>query len=110
MGLAIGDEHLELAATVRRWVDTRQLLGQARALLDAPAEGRPPYWDEIGERGWLGLAVSESSGGQGYGVSELAVVLEELGRACWPGPVPVLGHRGAGRSIAGPPPPMSWPP
>jgi len=37
-------------------------------------------------QGWLGLHVPEEHGGQGYGLSELAVVLEELGFALFPGP------------------------
>ena len=37
-------------------------------------------------QGWLGLHVDEALGGEGYGLPELAVVLEELGRACAPGP------------------------
>jgi alkylation response protein AidB-like acyl-CoA dehydrogenase len=38
-------------------------------------------------QGWLGLHVAEADGGQGYSISELAVVLEELGYALFPGPV-----------------------
>jgi 3-oxochol-4-en-24-oyl-CoA dehydrogenase len=86
MGLAIGDEHVELAGTVRRWVEARAILGAARKSLDAPAELLPDEWDELVEMGWAGLAVSEANGGQGFGVSELCVVLEELGRAVLPGP------------------------
>lgn len=36
--------------------------------------------------GWLGLAVPEEHGGSGYGLPELVVVVEELGRAVAPGP------------------------
>ena len=36
--------------------------------------------------GWLGLAVSEDYGGQGYSLVELAVVLAETGRVVLPGP------------------------
>jgi 3-oxochol-4-en-24-oyl-CoA dehydrogenase len=86
VGLAIGEEHAELAAALRRWTEARAVVGQARAALDAPRDALPPSWDEIGTMGWLGLAVGEANGGQGYGLSELAVVLEELGRACLPGP------------------------
>jgi alkylation response protein AidB-like acyl-CoA dehydrogenase len=39
-------------------------------------------WREIVELGWPGIAVSEAHGGQGLGVVELAVLLEELGYAC----------------------------
>ncbi len=87
MGVAIGSEHEELAATVRRWVQARQTVGAARRLLDAKQDELPELWGELGQLGWLGLAVSEAGGGQGYGVAELVVVLEELGRGCVPGPV-----------------------
>jgi 3-oxochol-4-en-24-oyl-CoA dehydrogenase len=87
MGLAIGDEHEELAATVRRWAEARRPVAAARLLLDAPVDALPDLWKEVGTLGWVGLAVSEANGGQGYGLSELAVVLEVLGRAGLPGPL-----------------------
>jgi alkylation response protein AidB-like acyl-CoA dehydrogenase len=97
VGLAITDDHLELAATVRRWAEARALLAEARAALETSAraaagqedEGdtRPQWWAEVADMGWLGLAVAVEHGGQGYGVAELAVVLEELGRWCAPGPL-----------------------
>ncbi|HVN51923.1 MAG TPA: acyl-CoA dehydrogenase, partial [Acidimicrobiales bacterium] len=86
MGLAIGDEHVALAATVRRWVEARDVVGTARKVLDAPADLLPDEWDELVEMGWMQLAVSEAGGGQGFGLSELCVVLEELGRGVAPGP------------------------
>ena len=86
MGLAIGEEHVELATTVRRWVEARDVVGSARKVLDAPADLLPDEWDELVELGWSGLAVSEANGGQGYGLSELCLVLEELGRGVLPGP------------------------
>ena len=36
--------------------------------------------------GWLGLHLPEEHGGSGYGLEELVVVVEELGRAVAPGP------------------------
>ena len=63
----------------------RDPLTDARAVLDADDEGLPAWWGELGDLGWLGLHVAESDGGSGYGLLELAVVLEELGRACTPG-------------------------
>ena len=87
MGIGLSDDHVELTATVRRWVTARDLTRVARATLDAPTDELPPFWGELGDLGWLGLAVSEDHGGQGYGLPELAVVLEELGRVCAPGPI-----------------------
>ena len=58
----------------------------ARDQLDAPEESLPSFWSELAELGWLGLHLSEEVGGQGYGLPEVAVVLEELGRVVAPGP------------------------
>jgi alkylation response protein AidB-like acyl-CoA dehydrogenase len=38
-------------------------------------------------QGWLGLHIAEEDGGQGFTLAEVAVVLEELGAALFPGPV-----------------------
>ena len=85
-GIGIDDDHVALRDTVRRWTTERQPLGHARALLDADSEELATWWKELAELGWLGLHVSEEAGGSGYGLLESAVVLEELGRACTPGP------------------------
>src|SRR5512132_1737956 len=55
--------------------------------MEAEADALPPFWAGLAELGWLGLAVPEGDGGEGYGFAELAIVLEELGRAVAPGPV-----------------------
>jgi alkylation response protein AidB-like acyl-CoA dehydrogenase len=43
-------------------------------------------WKEMVSTGWLGLHVDEGFGGQGYGLPELTIVLEQLGRAAVGGP------------------------
>jgi alkylation response protein AidB-like acyl-CoA dehydrogenase len=74
--------------------DQKEIKGVAHELLAArspwprvrEAADRGSYdealWREIVELGWPGIAVSERRGGQGLGVVELAIVLEELGYAC----------------------------
>jgi 3-oxochol-4-en-24-oyl-CoA dehydrogenase len=84
--IAIGDDHLALHSTVRRFVDAHCPPAVVRAAVDATEEARPPFWDELAELGWLGLHLPEDAGGEGYGFAELAVVLEALGRASAPGP------------------------
>ena len=46
--------------------------------------------------GWLGLHVPEEHGGSGFGLPELVVVVEELGRAVAPGPFVPDGDRQRG--------------
>ena len=43
-------------------------------------------WQVIVDQGWVGLHLDENFGGLGLGLVELAVVAEEMGRACLPGP------------------------
>lgn len=43
-------------------------------------------WQEMAELGWMGLAFPEKYGGGDMDFLDLAVLLEEMGRACLPGP------------------------
>src|SRR6516165_788886 len=86
MSLAVTEEHQALQQTARRFLESRCPPAVPRRLLDATDEGLPPFWPELVELGWLGLHLPEAVGGQGYGLAELAIVLEELGRAVAPGP------------------------
>ncbi|OBB38886.1 acyl-CoA dehydrogenase [Mycobacterium sp. 852002-51961_SCH5331710] len=86
MGIAITDDHRELAEVARSFLGARGARAAARALLDADAEERPDFWSELAGLGWLGLHVPEQYGGAGCGLPELVVVTEEFGRAVAPGP------------------------
>ena len=88
MTIGITDEHRALQETVGRWATTHCPPAVVRAGLDDDGAGDvfPPFWSDLGERGWIGLAVAEDVGGEGFGLAELVVVVEELGRACAPGP------------------------
>jgi len=46
----------------------------------------PELWQEMAQLGWMGLAFPESYGGSGMSLLDLSVLLEEMGRACLPGP------------------------
>jgi 3-oxochol-4-en-24-oyl-CoA dehydrogenase len=86
MGIAITDDHRELAEVARAFLTSQKARPAARALLDSPDEARPTFWPDIVDLGWLGLHIDEEHGGSGYGLPELVVVIEELGRAVAPGP------------------------
>lgn len=86
MGIALTDDHRELAGVARAFLTSQKARWAARSLLDAPDEGRPGFWQDLVELGWLGLHIDEEHGGSGYGLPELVVVIEELGRAVAPGP------------------------
>ncbi|MFD4718507.1 acyl-CoA dehydrogenase [Streptomyces sp. NPDC058423] len=87
--IAITHEQRALADSVRRWLARAVPPEEVRKLLDAPASGgeeRPPYWDGAAQQGLLGVHLPEERGGGGGTLLDLAVVLEEAGRAALPGP------------------------
>ena len=86
MSIAITEDHRTLAATATDVLAKHDALGSARALLAGADESLPAFWDDVAALGWLGLHVPEEHGGSGYGIEELAVVVEQLGRTVTPGP------------------------
>ena len=86
MAIGITEEHEELRQAVRRFVDTNIPPAAARAVVDGATETRPAFWAALSRAGLARLHVAEAHGGAGYGLVEQAVVIEELGRACAPGP------------------------
>jgi alkylation response protein AidB-like acyl-CoA dehydrogenase len=87
--LAITDEHRALADSASGQLGRVKSLAAARATLDpdSPATTHPAdIWAAAAQVGWQGLAIPEDHGGSGFGLSELAVVLEAQGRELCPGP------------------------
>ena len=54
-------------------------------------------WKEMSELGWAGIFIDEDHGGQGLGIVELVILLEELGYAL--APVPFLSNAAAGLAL-----------
>jgi len=89
MTLGLTEEHLQLAEAVRGWAQRHCPADVVRAAAEAPDSGSALYLDSLApglaEQGLLGLHLPDEDGGQGYGLPELAVAAEELGRALVPG-------------------------
>jgi len=83
--IALTDDHRELGDVARSFLAAQKARHAARELLDADEQITPPFWRELAGLGWLGLHVDEAYGGSGFGLPELVVVIDELGRAVAPG-------------------------
>jgi alkylation response protein AidB-like acyl-CoA dehydrogenase len=59
---------------------------KVRELMETDTSFDAKLWEGIADQGWTGLIVPEEFGGLGLGAVELAVVAEEMGRACLPSP------------------------
>jgi alkylation response protein AidB-like acyl-CoA dehydrogenase len=86
MSLAITEDHRALAGSVADFLAKHQARAAARALLEASDEALPAFWPELAQLGLLGLHIGEKYGGSGYGLPELLIVAEQVGRAIAPGP------------------------
>ncbi|MFF8596474.1 acyl-CoA dehydrogenase [Streptomyces sp. NPDC015220] len=86
MTIGLTEEHRDLRDSVRAFAARHITPDVVRKAVDAEDETLPPYWRALAEQGLLGLHLPEEVGGAGYGLVELAVVTEELGRAVAPGP------------------------
>ncbi|MDN3355668.1 acyl-CoA dehydrogenase [Actinomadura sp. DC4] len=87
MGIGLTGEHQELAASVRAFTRRYVPREAVRAAVDDTDRGaRPDHWPALAEQGLLGLHLPESHGGQGFSLVELAIAVEEMGRAAAPGP------------------------
>jgi hypothetical protein len=86
MSIAISEDHRALAVTASDLLTKRDAKGAARATLTSASEELPAFWSDLVGLGWPGLHLLEAYGGSGFGLEELVVVVEALGRALAPGP------------------------
>ncbi len=87
MPIALSDEHQAQRRSAERWLAAHCPPSVPRETLDADTEELHPLWKEMAAQGWLGIHLPEAFGGQGFGLFELAVILEETGRSLVPGPL-----------------------
>jgi alkylation response protein AidB-like acyl-CoA dehydrogenase len=89
MVLPLTEEHLDLAGSVRGWAGRAAPRETVRSVIESGDHGAAVYHDTLrpglAQQGLLGLHLPEELGGQGFGLPELAVAAEELGRALLPG-------------------------
>ena len=87
MRFELSDDQQMLRTATADFVAAECPVEQARQIAEGPGEGfSRGHWRKLAELGYLGLVVDEKSGGQGLGPIELAIVCNELGKACFPGP------------------------
>ena len=87
MKFELSEDQALLRQSTRDFLTSEWPLEKARKVIEHNPRGyETAEWARLAEMGYLGLTLPPSVGGQGLGAVELAVVLEEVGRACMPGP------------------------
>jgi alkylation response protein AidB-like acyl-CoA dehydrogenase len=78
------------AETTRRFLSANSAISRARELVGDPVGFDRKVWAQGAELGWLSMMIPEKYEGgsiSGEGASDLSIVMEELGRSVFPGPV-----------------------
>lgn len=86
MNLALTEEQEMLRTSARDFLTNKLPKTVVKEMEESEAGYTPELWREIAGLGWMGLAFPEKYGGGGMSFLDLAVMLEEMGRACLPGP------------------------
>jgi len=86
MNLAFSEEQEMLKKMARDFLTDKFPKTVVKELEGSELGYSPELWKEMAGLGWMGLVLPEKYGGSGMGFLDLAVLLEEMGKACLPGP------------------------
>ena len=85
MNFTFSDEQEMLRTSAREFLSSRYPIERVAEIADGDGFD-PSSWSEVAELGWTGISLPEDAGGAGMSFLEEMVVIEELGRAVYPGP------------------------
>ena len=86
MDFALSADQQLLRNSARAFLDEHVTPARVRSLADDPRGESEATWKEIAQLGWLGLGLPEAHGGSELGMVETVILLDEMGRAAYPGP------------------------
>ena len=86
MDFELGEEQVMLKTSARDFLEKECPKKLVREMMEDEKGYSPELWRKMAELGWQGLAFPEEYGGVGSSFLDLAVLLEEMGRALVPGP------------------------
>jgi len=96
MNFDFNDDQQAIKATAHEFLADRFKLERVRQLAEAGSYD-DGLWSQMAELGWAGIFVDEEHGGQGLGLVELVILMEEMGYAL--APSPFLSNAAAGLVI-----------
>jgi len=86
MDLGFSEEQEMLRTSARDFLANECPKDLVRQMADDEKGYTPELWRKMAELGWMGLAFPEEYDGMGMAFFDLIILLEEMGRACLPGP------------------------
>lgn len=84
--MGLSEEQADLLEVAEGFCRERSPVDKVRALIGDETGHDPAVWQEMGELGWLAIAIPEDYGGVGLGLAEVVPVVEQMGRRLMAGP------------------------
>ena len=85
MNFDFTDDQRSIKSTAKEFLAARYKPEKLRELAEA-GEYDDAIWNEMRELGWAGIFIDEEYEGQGLGIVELVILMEEMGYALAPSP------------------------
>ncbi len=86
MDLVLSEEQEMLKTMARDFLTDKFPKTAVKEIEESEPGYSPELWKEMAGLGWMGLALPEKYGGSDMSFLDLGLLLEEMGRACLPGP------------------------
>lgn len=86
MDITLNEEQRMLTTMARNFLAKECPKKLVRDMVKDEKGYSPELWQKMAEIGWLGFVIPEEHGGTSGSFMDLALLLEEMGRACLPGP------------------------
>ncbi|MFI0348976.1 acyl-CoA dehydrogenase family protein [Actinomadura sp. 9N407] len=82
MKLAVTEEQEELRDALRRFFGDKSSGAEVRRLMETAEGYDPAVWEQMaGQLGLQSMAIPEEYGGAGFGMREVSIIMQEMGRA-----------------------------
>ena len=85
MDVRLSDEQTEIARQARRFFEKECPMEYVRAMAEDERGITEEVWNGMAEMGWMAMRLPEAYGGLGMEMMDMAVLMEEMGRAVLPG-------------------------
>src|SRR4051812_41371316 len=87
MQFGLNESQIILRDSAREFFAGECSTAVVRRLAESPSADDPALWSKLAAQGYTGIIFDDDYGGVGLGVVELALMMEEAGRALLPGPL-----------------------
>lgn len=87
MDFSYSEDQQALRELARKILEEQASHDRLKEILETPERVDRELWSELAKANLLGIAIDEAHEGSGFGLSELVILLEEVGRSVAPIPV-----------------------